>query len=480
MNKNMTSKEKIKLFLSNMIIYGFGNVVTKIIPFIMLPIITRMMPATSYLGISDMASTIISFGCGIATMGIYDAMFRLFFDKDDEEYKKSLCSTALFFVVFNSLIIVFIMWVIHDYLTQFLFQDNQYVVLVYMCGLSVFISAQGSIEAAPTRMQNKRRVFLITNFLSALFAYLFTIILLHFKHYAIAMTCGTLLSGLIINMVFIFLNRSFFSVKFIKISLLKDLLKIGIPVMPSILIYWVFHSCDRLMITSILGLEPLGVYSAAAKIGQASQIVYTAFAEGWQYYAFYTMKERQQVKSNSGIFECLGIISLTVSLGVFSFIKPLFKILLASDYLSGYIAAPFLFLGPLLLMLYQIVGNQFMIAKRTLPSLIILSIGAGVNIALNYILIPLYGIEGAAVATVLGYFSSLIIMCVFAWKNKLFFIKVKFVISVFLFMIYVVMWKMFYCDNTTTSVICALVVVLIYIILYRKDIRILALKLRSK
>lgn len=465
----MTGKEKIKLFVSNMVVYGAGNVITKIIPFIMLPIITRMMPSTSYFGISDMASTIISFASGIATMGVYDAMFRLYFDKEDERHKKSICSTALFFVICNSLCIMLIMFFLSEYLTKLFFSDIRYKILIYICGLSTFVSTQGSIEAAPTRMHNKRRIFMITNFLSSLLAYSFSIILLYKGKYVIAIVCGTLLSGAMLDIVFILLNHSFFSIKYVDMVLLKDLLKIGIPVMPSIIVYWIFHSSDRLMITNILGLGSLGIYSAAAKLGQASQIIYTAFAGGWQYYAFYTMKEEQQVESNSHIFEYLGVLSLTASLYVFSLIKPIFKLLLTEDYSSGSIAAPFLFLGPLLLMLYQVVGNQFMIAKRTLPSLVILSLGAMVNVVMNYILIPAYEIEGAAIATLLGYLFSLIVMCIYAWKNNIFIIKNRLVFSLALFIVYAISWRIFYYSNTLISTIIAVTITVVYIYLYRED-----------
>ena len=50
---------KVKLFLENFLVYGLGGIVSKMIPLLMLPIVTRIMPDTSYFGISDMCGTVI-------------------------------------------------------------------------------------------------------------------------------------------------------------------------------------------------------------------------------------------------------------------------------------------------------------------------------------------------------------------------------------------------------------------------------------
>ena len=76
-------------------VYGLGGVISKAVPLLMLPIITRLMPDTFYFGLNDISTTIVSFGSAIAVMGMYDAMFRLFFDSEDEAYRKTICSTTL-------------------------------------------------------------------------------------------------------------------------------------------------------------------------------------------------------------------------------------------------------------------------------------------------------------------------------------------------------------------------------------------------
>ena len=101
--------KKLKLFIENFLVYGLGGIISKIIPLIMVPIVTRLMPSSEYYGISDLSNTVVSFGSALAIMGMYDAMYRMFFEKDDEQYKKTICSTALCFTIITSLIVFFVM-----------------------------------------------------------------------------------------------------------------------------------------------------------------------------------------------------------------------------------------------------------------------------------------------------------------------------------------------------------------------------------
>ena len=127
---------KLKLFASNMIVYGAGGIIGKVIPLIMVPIVTRLMPNSSYYGISDMANTILSFCSSLAIMGMYDAMYRMFFERDEKDlaYKREVCSTALTFTLMTSAVVFVIMLLLKEYLAQWFFEDKQYSYIIMHAG----------------------------------------------------------------------------------------------------------------------------------------------------------------------------------------------------------------------------------------------------------------------------------------------------------------------------------------------------------
>ena len=120
---------KFKLFLDNFLVYGLGGIINKLIPFFMLPIVTRLMPNSSYFGLSDLSNTLVTFASAFAIMGMYDATFRVFFDKRDTSFHKEVCSTSLIFVIFTSTIISIILLILGNQITEIFFGSIEFKIL---------------------------------------------------------------------------------------------------------------------------------------------------------------------------------------------------------------------------------------------------------------------------------------------------------------------------------------------------------------
>lgn len=472
-NKKEKKQAKFSLFIENFFVYGVGGVISKVIPLIMVPIVTRLMPDSSYYGISDLSNTVLSFGSALAIVGMYDAMYRMFFEKDDEDYKKEICSTAISVTLVTSFIVFSLMICCKDIITKFVFGDGEYGYLVYITAMATLIGGTNSIISAPTRMQNKRKVYLVMNTVSPLLSYSIAIPLLLAGYYIIALPLAALVSAIVLEFVFLILNRDWFKFKKIRTDYIKPLLRIALPLLPNFVIYWVFNSSDRLMIANLIGTGASGIYAVGAKLGHASQLIYTAFAGGWQYFAFVTMKEKDQVKTNSLIFEYLGIISFACSMFVFALSESIYKLLFTGEYIASYMVAPYLFLAPLLQMLFQVACNQFLVVKKTWPNLFILSSGAVLNIILNLVLIPKIGIEGAAIATLFGYVVSDLIGVIVLNKMKLHIISFRFTLSCILLIVFILIWRLFILHNVVMSLALSIVFCVVMGWLYKADIKLL-------
>lgn len=462
---------KLKLFVENFLVYGLGGIINKIIPLIMVPIVTRLMPNTDYYGISDLSNTVVSFASALAVMGMYDAMYRFFFEKEDDEYKKNICSTALGFTIGTSILVFIIMLLCKNIIAQYFFSDRKYAYVVYLSAIATLVGATNSIISAPTRMQNKRKIFLITNTVSPILSYSISVPMLLAGHYVIALPLAAIVAGVTMEMCFGILNHSWFDLKRFDKDLLKQLLVIAVPLLPNFLIYWVFNSCDKVMITNMIGIGAAGIYSVSSKLGHCSQLIYTAFSGGWQFFAFSTMKEKNQVKTNSLIFEYLGIISFVATAFVCAWSYPIFKILFTEQYLSGYISAPYLFMAPLLQMLFQVAANQFLVVKKTWPNMLILLSGAIVNIIINLFLIPVLGIEGASIATLAGYIVSDIVCVIVLYRMKLMVVSRKFIIAALSMTCFMSIWRIVFVDKVFVGTLCAVVLMALMVFIYRQDVR---------
>lgn len=363
------------------------------------------------------------------------------------------------------------MVILKEPLSSLFFKDRNLSWLVSLAAVTTLVSTTNSLVSAPTRMQNRRKIFVIMNALGPLLSYSISIPLLLSGHYIIALPLAALISGAFGEIVFWILNRSWFSIRMIKRQYLRPLLKIAVPLFPIFIVYWVFNSSDRLMITQLLGTSETGLYSVGSKLGHASQLIYTAFAGGWQYFAFSTMREDDQVESNSKVFEYLGVISFSATAFICALARSIYRLLFTFEYASSYIVSPYLFLAPLLLMLYQVGANQFLVIKKTWPNLLILAGGAVCNIILNFILIPRIGIEGAAIATLAGYIVSDVVCAIVLIKMKLMVLSKEFILSSVLMLIFFVIWRTVVLGSTGLSIGMAFVFSCIWAFIYKNPLK---------
>lgn len=465
-----TSSSRSKLFLENFFVYGLGGMISKLIPMIMLPILTRLYPNSEYIGLNDLSQTFISFAQALAICGMYDAMFRLFFDYKENLEQKRVSSTALIFVSCTSIVLSIVFYLLRTEIAILYFGDVKYESLVIITIIGFLLSSTNQIISAPTRIQNKRKIFLIANIVSSLLSYTIAIPLIMQGYYITAIPVAYMVAVITVEIVFYILNKDFFEIHCFDKTIIRDLLIIGLPLLPNFLIYWVYNSADRIMISRLIDNEATGVYSVAAKIGHISNLIYTAFAGGWQYFAYSTMHDDDQIQLKSNIYEYLAVISYAATVLLIVMAKKGFGILFPEEYLQGFLVAPYLFLSPLMLMLYQIIANQFTIVKKTYMNLLSLSVGAMVNIALNYCLIRQIGIEGAAIATLVGYILSNLFCLFILRRMNLILINCNVMITSVLFLAFFLIWRLIISQSNIYTLLAAIVLELVYGFLYRKQI----------
>ena len=467
---------RAKLFIENFIAYGFINVLNKIVPLLLLPVVTRLLPDTSAFGIFDMFSVIVGFATPLAILGLYDAMFREYFEKDDQQYKYDVTTTTQRIILASSTVLTIILILFNSLFSKLFFGTQEHKDIIVYSAIAVIFSANLTPIQAPTRMLNRRKVFVISGLVGSVGNYLIAILLISLGYSYYALIYASIFINIIMVLFFWIQNKQFFlRGKFDK-KIAKELFKIGLPLVPTFVIYWVYNSMDRIMITNFLGTSELGIYAIGSKVAHISQLIYMAFAGGWQYFAFSTMRDEDQVDLVSRVFEYLGIISFVAFLAIVPFNNFIFSLLFEGDYIKGSTVFPYLFLSPLLLMLFQTAGNQFIVIKKSYLSTISLAVGAGSNVLLNFLLIPKFGIVGASIATLVGYTMSVVMVAIITQKMGLFKVKLRFVLSSFLVALDFVIMQL----QLGNLYLVNISMIIFILFIYKDDLRAILLRALSK
>ena len=172
----------------------------------------------------------------------------------------------------------------------------------------------------------------------------------------------------------------------------------GIPLVPTLLLAWVFNSMDRIMIRSMVGYNELGIYAAAYKVVSAISIAQSCFTTFWSPIAYRWYDEGRK-KNSFEIVSKLVTCAMTIICLVALYLKQLLPLLLGSAYKDTIRIVPFLLLYPVLYTISESTAVGIGFSRKNQYNLYASFIACVVNIVLNFILISQWGALGAAVAT---------------------------------------------------------------------------------
>ena len=78
--------------------------------------------------------------------------------------------------------------------------------------------------------------------------------------------------------------------------------------------------------------------------------------------------------------------------------------MVSNEFYASWQYIPFLVMATVFSCLVNFLGSIYMVQKKSLLILLTTAVGAIVNIVLNFLLIPIWGVTGAVFATFIGYF----------------------------------------------------------------------------
>jgi O-antigen/teichoic acid export membrane protein len=185
---------------------------------------------------------------------------------------------------------------------------------------------------------------------------------------------------------------------------IRNILKISIPLMFAQSVQFIMAWTDKLMIGSLMSAESVAVYGVAFRFSMGVSITLMAinsisspkFAEK---FANDDIKGMGKIAMQSAKI----IFWTTLPLATILLIFPKFFMgLYGSEFLIGFEALRWLIIGRIVNALSGSVGNLMQMSGQQKIYMNILIIGSVINVVLNYYLIPIYGIKGAAISSVVS------------------------------------------------------------------------------
>jgi len=385
------------------IVYGLGATASRVVAFFLIPVYTRYLTPADY-GDLEIFQTTLSILSIIFAMGLAAALFRSYFDYDDEEKRKTVVGTVFLFLTGTSLLFLLILMALAGNFSALFFGSIEYAFYFRVIFLTVFFDVGILIAFSVFRAREESKkyaIFTLIRFLTAVGLNILFVVVLHKG------VLGILLGGLIATcLLYAILLRSIIKNAKLTFSIaeLKEMLSFGLPLVPAGLAGWIMTMADRYFLQFLSTSTELGIYSVGYKFGFIVQgLIGAPFSLAWVPFLWSTAKEKNAKEIFSAVLTYFVLVGMAVALVLSVLSKEVLEVMAAPAFYGAYKVLPLIAVSYVLFGCYQILAAGITLEKKTKYIALIVGVGAAVNLGLNYLLIPGYGMMGAAVATLIAY-----------------------------------------------------------------------------
>ncbi|MFO7447259.1 MAG: flippase [Ignavibacteriaceae bacterium] len=352
-------------------------------------------------GILSYAISIVGLFAAISTLGLDSIVTRELIKQPEK--RDNLLGTVFYLRVFGA-VLSFILLLFAIQLTG---DSYDTVILIFIIAASSFFQAFYVIEyyfQSKVQAKYSSSVYLITLIFSSAIKVFLILVKAPLLHFAIITSLEFLFVSIGFVIVYQRQNLSVFNWKFNK-DLARILLKDSWPLILSGVVIAVYMKIGQVIIKNMMTNEDVGYYSAAVRLCEAWYFIPIAIANSL-FPAIVNAKTTSEELYNSRLqkfYDLLAWIAIAIAIPVTIFSELIVKILFGSEYLP---AAPVLtiYIWAGVAVFLGVASSQYLITENyTKISFYRTFIGMLVNVILNILLIPVWGITGSAVATLVSY-----------------------------------------------------------------------------
>jgi O-antigen/teichoic acid export membrane protein len=395
-------------------IYGLGGLVSRILAVLLLPLYTRYLSPSDYGKVETLIALTTVIGI-VLRMGIHSAFFRFYFDSPEPEHRRLVLRTSFWFTMAMATAGLIVGVALSPQISDLLFGTTDDAELVAAAFVGLWAGMNYEQLTSLFRVEERSAAFVAASLSNVLLTIGATLILVvALDKGPIGVIVGNFTGTLLVYAALVGYRREQLGLQFDR-GLLREMNRFGIPLVPTALFLWVTNFSDRLFLVQLADVTEVGLYSVGVRIASAMVLLLTAFRLAWPAFAYSIEDEGEARRTYAYVLTYLVLVATWVATAL----------ALLSPWIVDWIAAPAFaessrVVGPLAFAAvafgaYIVVAIGVGRARRTQFNWVVTGVAAAVNIVLNLLFIPPYGMMGAAVATVAAYMTMFVGM---AWWSQ--------------------------------------------------------------
>ena len=398
--------------VKNTSIYTIGRVLPQAASFLLLPVYTNYLSPSEY-GIVNSMQVLNGILAVLFTLAIDRSIFRLYFDYETEETRRDFLGTiTISLTVISSFVFLFVL-LFSGYVEQ-IFKSIDFYPYYFYAILAAFFSIFSTIPNIYLQLKEKAGQFVILSLIQFALNTGFVLWFVVVEGLgAEGMLKGILYGTLVILPLFAYISFKIINFKF-NVQIFKESLSFSLPIIPGIITAWILELSDRLFIERYFDLYDVGIYSLGYKIAGLILVFTTAFNVAYNPVFYKLANSKDQIFAKRQLYNYNNVYSITIIIAVFFlafFSKEIIEIFANERYLDAYKIVPLICFAYLISQLTGLFNLMIYQEKKVIKLMYVSFIAAFLNIFLNFLLVPVFGVYGAAYATIL----SFIVVFILTW-----------------------------------------------------------------
>lgn len=406
-------------FLKSISIYLVSIILNKSVSLVLLPILAAYISIEEY-GAISYYQVLISFITPLIGMNMSTVLSKYFFKKNKKEFR--LLIINVIYISLFAFIVIISFIILGDMLFN-LFSKSlipiHWIYILPILAISISINEYNTTLLRFEKKPIKYAFFEVSragiDFITSLI-----LVVVYLSGWE-GRLYGILLSAILICFISIFRIIKKYKLTFSKIdtTLIKDILLISLPLIPHAYGSVIISLGDRLLIEHFLNLKSLGLYSVSYQVSSLILFIIVAINRLWSPWIYERLSVSEQNGKNDIVrFSYIVIIGLVLVVFLISICaKFLLPLLFPGEFLSSISLIIVISFSFVFYAMYTMIFPLLIHFNKSNFLGLSSGIGAITNTCLNILLIPKFGIMGAAFSTLVSYF--MIFLLVFIYSTTL-------------------------------------------------------------
>lgn len=400
--------EQLKRTVKHTAIFALGSIGAKLVGFVLLPIYTKEISVADY-GVLGLFEMIDLMGEHVLSLSLQTALFRWYSLSDDTQRRRSYVFSVFVFLCMVLAAAFLLLLPTRHQLSAWLLNTPQYGNLFIYLLCSTSFSILNKIPLSLLRIEEKSVFYTVLILFQFILTLLLNIYLVAYLKWGIegvliaqAIGSGAVLLALLPYLIGRMVAR-------LDRAELQKMIVFSYPMVFAAIASTVLSLGDRFMLTRLASLEVVGLYSLGYKFSNILKVfVIDSFLLGLPIVGWKVVKEDKAPRRFfAKTMTYLVLMLMWLGLALSAFARGIIhQFALSTAYWDAHLVVPVLTAGLVFMGIQRVLLFELQIPKKTGYIPLVIGSAAVLNVLLNLVLIPPYGMMGASVATVLAYLWS--------------------------------------------------------------------------